>query len=180
MNSALRQGEVQPPAQTPHPPYVPVVLPRQPKYSTKAIMPKLCVQCGNEFFPKHALAKTCSDACRKARLAAQQKKYLQQSMGKTPLRAPVVDPAHEQQLKQDEVEVQNDLNVELLKDKYAPRREPLANSTLQSAPRIKFKRIKLPPAGQYAEPGSPEAAAAIERVRSSSKADASSARLEGP
>jgi len=75
------------------------------------------------------------------------------------------------ELRTDAEEVQQEVKKQALAEKFAPshtRREPTSN--LQAAPRIKLKPVQhLPAIGGYAPPGSPEAKAAIERVKAAEK-----------
>lgn len=153
---------------TPPPP-----APKERKYSTRPQLQKNCAECGNPFFPKHGRQTICSDECRDIRKARHIEKMKADYHAK---RADKIerDDQEARELMQaapvllpppDSIPDTGVLAQRFGKNRLPPRSNP------QSAPRIKLKRVILPPSGEYAAPGTAEAAAAVERVRQMPKTE---------
>jgi hypothetical protein len=131
----------------------PAVLPVRPRQRARRdYPPRTCEQCGTVFTPDHWKTKICSDECRERR-AMNRKNGINMTFKRT-------EP------KTDTEAVEQEIKARELAEKFAPRHTRRdAGSNPQAAPRIKKPVQHLPPYGGPAEPGSPEAAAAIERVK---------------
>jgi hypothetical protein len=165
--------EVKPPAATPAPGSGPVAaepvqtgppVAEQRRSSPKReYPPRTCEQCGNDFVPEHHRSKICGDECRQQRARDRLNGIKKTFTTTTSSRAA--------ELKRDAEEVQNEVQMQALAEKFAPShaRQQLGSNP-QAAPRMKYRRVKLAPLGGYAPVGSPEATAAIERVKAEARA----------